>query len=122
MVAKVGSSDLTYSKPYCYYPVDFKSKKATYRSCFQEFKCAKKNVPIELKDRLKNSVMQTTYLDTTRSYLDHQSKFHDEGGHYSTRTLPNTHSQFGHDEDKGGSETTKRWKSFFSIQRGPIQK
>ena len=34
----MGSSDLTYSKPYCYYPVDFKSKKATYRLCFQEFK------------------------------------------------------------------------------------
>ena len=36
--AKVGASDLTYFRPYCYYLVDFKSKKATYRSSFQEFK------------------------------------------------------------------------------------
>ena len=34
----VGASDLTYFRPYCYYLVDFKSKKATYRSSFQEFK------------------------------------------------------------------------------------
>ena len=38
--------------------------------------------------------------------------FHDEGGHYATRTLPNTHSQFGHDEDNGGSGTPKRWKRY----------